>query len=176
MSATTRSQMMTVSSVAVRHKEAVLAGAVYIPVLDELFTASVEQLSTMNGRPIHVSGITSVAASIMLTGLDKSLDPALPHFEVFRRTAASMQKTRVLGSAATDLCQVACGRAEAYYESGIYIWDVAAGGLIVERAGGKAEVLRHQDNGRLVFLATNGSVHSGVRDLIEGRNSTNLQA
>ena len=74
-----------------------------------------------------------------------------------------------MGSAALDLCQVAAGAGEAYFQCGVYLWDVAAAGLIVRRAGGRAEVLRRQDGGRLCYLGTNGRVHDALaRALVPG--------
>jgi myo-inositol-1(or 4)-monophosphatase len=80
--------------------------------------------------------------------------------------ASHAQKARVLGSAALDLCKVACGQADGYYENGIFPWDMAAGTLLVERAGGRSEILRRGPDRRLMVLATNGRIHEEARSLI----------
>jgi myo-inositol-1(or 4)-monophosphatase len=152
-------------SIAVMRNGGAIAGAVYLPVIDELYTATIDQPAMRNGSIIHVSNVGDLTKSIGLTGLDKNDGTATPSFEIFRKISISPQKTRIMGSAAADMCQVACGRADGYYESGIYLWDVAAAGLIVERAGGKAEIIRQDNNKRISFIATNGRIHSSLRNL-----------
>jgi myo-inositol-1(or 4)-monophosphatase len=153
-------------SVAVAVNGKVAAGAVYAPATNECFTAATGHPARLNGRIIHVSRTRCVARALVLTGLDKSVDPRRPSFEIFRRLSASAQKARVMGSAALDICRVACGQADGYFESGIYLWDVAAAGLVVRQAGGRAEILRRLDNGRLQFLASNGRIHRALRRLV----------
>lgn len=153
-------------SIAVRFNDTLASGVVYIPVSDELFTAANDLPAQRNGSDIHVSNTCKLAESIVLTGLDKNDGTALPPFEIFRTISLHTRKTRIMGSAAADMCQVACGRAEGYYESGIYIWDVAAAGLIINRAGGKSEIITKGANNRLSFLATNGKIHDSLRSLI----------
>jgi len=155
-------------SIAVRHQGKSLAGAVYAPELDELYTASLEAPAQCNGRPIRVSSCNTLADAIVLTGMDKTNDPNIPPLELFRTIAAHTQKARILGSAALDMCHVAAGRAEAYFESGVYVWDVAAAGLICEQAGGQSELLRPLPDHRIQFLSTNRLIHAPLKDLIEG--------
>ena len=153
-------------SVAVRRAGKLLAGAVYAPALAECYTAARGAHATCNGTPLAVSATPDLAGSLVCTGLDKNIDPRLPPFEIFRTLSASTQKTRVLGAAALDICRVASGQADGYFETGIYTWDVAAAGLIVEQAGGRIETLREYDAGRLMFLATNGLIHDALRELV----------
>ena len=152
-------------SIAVRYHEDIVAGVVYAPVLNELYTATTDQPSLLNDSTIQVSTVETLSKAIVLTGLDKDIDSALPPFAIFEKIASNTQKARIMGSAALDICQVACGRADGYFESGIFIWDVAAAGLIVRQAKGKAEILTHQDNNRLQFLATNGRIHAALKTL-----------
>jgi len=154
------------SSVAVRRGAKFLAGAIYSPALRELYTACVGKPACLNGKPIHVSTIGKLAESIVFTGLDKNIHKNIAPFEIFERIAGNTQKARITGSAALDICRVACGQAEAYFESGIYIWDIAAAGLIVQQAGGRIELLARQDNHRLCFIATNGKVHNAMKKLV----------
>jgi myo-inositol-1(or 4)-monophosphatase len=153
-------------SVAVRRDGRTLAGAVYAPVFDELYTASAGGPATCNGTVLAVSATDSLAAAIVHTGLDKNVAPELPPLEIFKRIAGAVQRPRIMGSAALDICYVAAGKADAYFESGIYIWDLAAAALIVEQAGGKAEILVRQADRRLCFAASNGRLHDAFKRVL----------
>jgi myo-inositol-1(or 4)-monophosphatase len=153
-------------SVAARSGDEVLAGAVYAPALDELYTAAVGAPARRNGRALRVSRERSVSRALVMTGLDKSQDPRRPSFETFRRLSAHVQKARVVGCAAVDLCRVAAGEADAYFESGIYVWDIAAAGLMVRQAGGRTEVLEDLGGHRMRYLGSNGALHAALRRLV----------
>ncbi len=155
------------SSVAVRVAGEVVAGATYAPVSDELFCATVDGPALCNGEPIHVSDVRELAEVVAFSGLEKTFDTDQSALEVVRAMAAHVRKIRLFGAAALDMCQVAAGRSEAFFQSGLFIWDVAAGALIVERAGGRAELLKRLDGGRYRYLITNGHVHDGLRSVIE---------
>lgn len=155
------------TSVAVRQGNQVLAGVVYAPMVQELFTATADGPATLNGNPIAVSAVDTLDQSIVMTGLDKNVSSTVPPFAIFNKLAANTQRVRIMGAAALDICHVASGIADAYFESGIYIWDVAAAGLIVQRAGGAAGILRQLDPQRLMFLASNGRTHAAMTQLIE---------
>lgn len=147
------------SSVAVRHQGEIVAGAVYAPVLDQLYTASREHPSCLNDRPIQPSSVKEIEQAMVYTGMSKQV-----HMEtreaVDRLTYLSnaAQKIRMNGSAALDICQVACGVADAYIESGIYLWDYAAAGLIAEQAGALLHTrpLPHADGATAVLCSTPG--------------------
>jgi myo-inositol-1(or 4)-monophosphatase len=140
---------------------------VYAPELDELYTATAERPSECNGSSIRVSDIDEVEESMVFTGLDKNVLPDVPPYEIFKKIAVNAQKTRVMGCASHDMCRVACGQGEGYFEAGIHIWDVAASGLIVQQAGGRAEVIGRYADNRLQFLATNGRIHEELKKLVE---------
>ena len=114
-----------------------VAGVVYDPFCDELWTALQGRPARLNGRIIHVSSRRKLAEAIVSIGFAKtrqSLEAAFPYFaDLIRR----VRKVRIMGSAALALTYVACGRFDAYIERGIRIWDIAAGGFIVECAGGQ---------------------------------------
>jgi len=154
-------------SVAVRSGDMLLAGAVYSPVLDRLYTATIDTPALCNGTQIQVSTVDRLDEAIVLTGIDKSPDPAVPPLTSFRNIALAVQRPRVMGCASLDICAVAEGRGDAYYESGIFIWDVAAAGLIVERAGGAIEHLGPWSGDSLRFLASNGRLHEALRAIVE---------
>lgn len=158
---------MWCSSVAVRQGEQVLAGAVYAPMLDELYTAAIDRLARCNGRRLHVSDVSTLKRAMICTGLEKSRNPFAPPFQMLQRLHSGVQKCRVMGSAALDLCRVAQGHTDGYFESGIFLWDVAAAGLIVERAGGRADILRQKPDHRYCYVATNGLIHRALCRLLE---------
>jgi len=153
-------------SIAVERRGTIVAGAVYAPVTDELYTASLEQAAQCNGAALHVSTVTSLDRALVLTGVDKDGAPGQPPFERFLRITDRVQRSRIMGCAALDICHVAAGRADAYFESGIYTWDMAAAALIVQQAGGRGEILARRGGHRLCFAATNGRVHQELKDLL----------
>ena len=155
-------------SVAVRRGENVVAGAIYAPAVDELFLATEDSEATCNGEPIRVSDIRGLDEAMVMSGLEKSVIPGLEAYTILNAIAANVQKGRVMGSAALDMCCVARGQAEGYFEAGIFTWDVSAAALIVRRAGGRTELLKHlAAPHRLCFLATNGHIHRALREIVE---------
>jgi myo-inositol-1(or 4)-monophosphatase len=154
-------------SVAVRRGTTVLAGAVYAPMLNALYMASIDGPATCNGERIQVSDRRALNESIIMTGMDKNLEPGVPPLACFERIANSCRKARIAGSAAVDLCWVAHGGADGYFEGSIYLWDVAAAGLIVERAGGRTEILaRRQEPNQLRYIASNGLIHDQLKAIL----------
>jgi myo-inositol-1(or 4)-monophosphatase len=154
--------------VAARRGEEALAAAVYAPLLREIYTATAAGPALCNGLPLRVSAVSDLGSAVVHTGLDRQDGVGGASFPVFQAVARAAQRPRVLGSAALDICRVAAGQADAYVETGVYVWDVAAAGLIVRRAGGRGEVLAWRDakRRRLSYLASNGLIHSALRDLI----------
>jgi myo-inositol-1(or 4)-monophosphatase len=120
---------------------------------------------------ISVSGAKTLADSIVMTGLDKNAAPGARPYAFMEAIAMNSRKARIMGSAALDICFVAAGRADGYFEAGIYIWDVAAAGLIVRRSGGLAEQTGTTDDGRLHFMATNGKIHAELLGVINAAKS-----
>lgn len=154
-------------SVAVQHKGRTVAGAVFAPALNELYTATRTGPALRNGKPIRVSGTARLESALVMTGLDQKLSRRMKRLALFKAIAESVRKARVMGAAALDACRVAAGQADAYFESGIYTWDVAAAGLVVERAGGRIETLASPGPHRLIFLASNGRIHQPMKRLIK---------
>ena len=114
-----------------------MLGVIYDPFLDELWTAVRGEPARCNGRVIHVSKRTKLCDAIVTIGFAKSNENLRKSLPYFVQLAKRVRKVRIMGSAALALTYVAMGRFDAYVERGISLWDVAAGGLIVERAGGK---------------------------------------
>lgn len=149
-------------SIALMAKDEVVVGVVYEVNLDECFYAYKGSKAFMNGQEISVTKANKLNDSLIATGFPyydyRKMNPYLNLF------ASLMQHTRGLrrlGSAAVDLAYVACGRFEAFYEYGLNPWDVAAGTLIVQQAGGK--VTDFKGDGDFVFgkeiIASNGLIH-----------------
>jgi len=136
-----------------------LLGVVYDPFTDELWTAVRGGSARLNGRVIRVSRCRKLNEAVVSIGFAKSrasLEAALPYFLWLARR---VRKMRMLGSAALALTYVASGRLDAYIERGISLWDVAAGGLILECAGGTfwSEPAGHGHKFRMI--ASNGLLH-----------------
>jgi myo-inositol-1(or 4)-monophosphatase len=114
-----------------------IAGVVYNPLTEELFTAHKGSGAFLNDKRIRVSGRQSVAGTIIGTGFSpRQRDKIKPHFEILSNLMASAEDIRRTGSAALDLAFVACGRTDAFFEFGLKPWDMAAGILLVREAGG----------------------------------------
>jgi myo-inositol-1(or 4)-monophosphatase len=152
-------------SVAVRYNGKSLAAAVFIPQLNQMFEATHDGQATCNGTPIHVSDQERPELALMATGMGKWQNKETP-LKIFQAITELVQRPRMMGAAAADICMVAAGRVDAFFESGIYLWDIAAAGLIVERAGGTCEILAQYPNGRLAFLATNSRLHTPCKAVI----------
>lgn len=122
-------------SVAACDDDGAFAGAVYLPATDELFSAERGGGATLDGRPIRCSATTELSLTLVATGF--SYSPAARPAQGYRawQLLPSIRDLRRLGAAAADLCHVACGRLDAYYEQYLNPWDTAAGALIAAEAG-----------------------------------------
>jgi myo-inositol-1(or 4)-monophosphatase len=114
-----------------------IVGVVYDPFCDEMWTAIRGQQSKLNGTAIHVSSRTKLEEAIVSIGFAKSKETLRKTLPYFNRLVPRVRKTRIMGAAALGLVYVASGRFDAYVEGGISLWDIAAGGLIIECAGGE---------------------------------------
>lgn len=113
-------------------------GAVYDPMRDEMFLAERGKGAYLNGRPLRVSSATELQRSLLVTGFPyNAWDTPQDNFANFVKLGKLTQGVRRLGSAALDLCYVAAGRFDGFWEMALNPWDVAAGGLIAEEAGAR---------------------------------------
>ncbi len=157
-------------SIAFARSGQVVAGVVFDPSRDEMFTASQGNGAFMNGEPISTSGARSLKEAIIATGFYYDRDA------IMRKTlksienlfAANIHGIRRFGSAALDLCWVACGRFDAYFEYKLSVWDFAAGMFILEEAGG---CCTDQQGGPLKLTSTgvavtNGRFHNEFLDIV----------
>ncbi|RBL93750.1 inositol monophosphatase family protein [Chitinophaga flava] len=159
-------------SIGVEKEGEMILGAVYNPFMNELFVAEKGKGATLNDKPIHVSTKTNVATSCLVTGFpykweESENDP----LNVLGNVIKQGIPVRRLGSAAIDLCWVACGRFDGFWEHHLQAWDSAAGYLLVEEAGGKVTDFSGNKYSpyQKQILATNGHIHSALKDLINGK-------
>ena len=122
-------------SIAAADIDGALAGAVYVPATEELFAAARGQGATLNGEPIHCSTTTDIATALVATGFSYHPDMRQKHMRRLQHIIADIRDIRRFGAAAPDLCYVAAGRVDAYFEEHLGPWDLAAGELIAREAG-----------------------------------------
>jgi myo-inositol-1(or 4)-monophosphatase len=144
-------------------------GLILNPVGRELFCAMRGQGAELNGRPIRVSRTKSVRESLLVTGFPYDLEPVIdPLMRRLERCLLAAQGVRRLGSAALDLCYVACGRFDGFWEQNLAPWDTAAGWIIAQEAGGMVSDFSQGaysiDNKEI--LATNGLIHQEMTTLL----------
>src|ERR1700687_880501 len=154
-------------SIALAKEAALLAGVVYNPVSDELFAAAQGQGATLNGKPIHVSAIDTLATSLLVTGFPAHKRSQNPNIHFYWDFTLRSHGVRRDGSAALDLAAVAAGRFEGFWEFGLKKWDTAAGVLLVEEAGGRVSDFDGASYalGGPVLLASNGKVHEEMQQV-----------
>jgi myo-inositol-1(or 4)-monophosphatase len=142
-----------------------ILGVVYDPFCDELWTAVRGGPAMLNGRRIHASRRTVLAEAIVAIGFAKEGASLRENLPVFNALVKKVRKMRIMGSAALTLAYVASGRFDASIESGINLWDIAAAGFILERAGG--EFWRRPIAGSQTYrmLANNGLLRRQLEDL-----------
>jgi myo-inositol-1(or 4)-monophosphatase len=145
-----------------------LAGVIYDPERDELFSARAGQGASLNDRPLKVSGVEELSQALVVTGFAYNLEDHLADdLKRLESMLVSTQGIRRLGSAALDLAYVASGRMDSFWEVGLHPWDLAAGALLVKEAGGRVTDMGGAEfavlSGRI--LASNGLIHG---QMVEG--------
>ncbi|HET9164770.1 MAG TPA: inositol monophosphatase family protein, partial [Candidatus Angelobacter sp.] len=123
-------------SIALEHKGQRIAGVVYDPSRDEMFAAEKGAGAFLNGRSMHVSAIARLKESLVATGFPSHKRHKNPNIHFYHQITLRSHGVRRAGSAALDLCYLACGRYDAYWEFNLNSWDTAAGVLLVQEAGG----------------------------------------
>lgn len=158
------------TSVALWHRDHVVAGVINLPLLGELYSAGKGMGAFRNGVPIHVSRVDDVQDALVATGfpyaIEEHLDTVLRHLQTL---LPASQGVRRPGAAALDLAYVACGRYDAFWESALNPWDVAAGILLVNEAGGCISEFDSATPHRLRspnILASNGLLHEAMAGLL----------
>ncbi|GAB4388432.1 MAG: inositol monophosphatase family protein [Thermodesulfovibrionales bacterium] len=150
-------------SVALEHRGEIIAGAVLDPTRQELFTAEKGGGAFLNGRPVRVSGLASMADSLIATGFPFRKKELIDvYLRAFKGVFMKVSGMRRAGAAALDLAYVAAGRCEGFFEAGLSPWDVAAGDILVREAGGLISDFAggggHLSTGNVV--AANPAVHA----------------
>ena len=158
-------------SIGIEKDGKMILGAVYNPFIGELFIAEKGKGSTLNNKTIHVSNKSDVSTSCLVTGFPYTyLDEANGPLQVFEKLIRKGVPVRRLGSAAIDLCWVAMGRFDGFYEHQLQAWDSAAGFLMIEEAGGKVTDLsgKYYNPYQHGIVATNGKIHDELLNVING--------
>ncbi|HEX5038472.1 MAG TPA: inositol monophosphatase family protein [bacterium] len=149
-------------SIALEHRGKILVGVVYHPLLDELFWSVRGRGAYLNKKKIRVSPIKKLKRSLLATGFAYNVHTTkndnIGHFTNFIKTAQAVRRD---GAAAIDMCYIACGRFEGFWELGLKPWDTAAASLILEEAGGRSTLFKGQklDLYADEIVASNGFIH-----------------
>lgn len=157
-------------SIALARGDEPVVGVVLNPISGELFTAVRGGGAELNGQPIHVSDAADISESLLVTGFPYDRRHRMADLMArFSRCLAAARGVRRLGSAAMDLCYIACGRFEGFWEENLKPWDTAAGALIAAEAG--AAVTDFADRpwrlDSAQILATNGRIHAQLLPLLD---------
>ncbi|HVF41928.1 MAG TPA: inositol monophosphatase family protein [Pyrinomonadaceae bacterium] len=155
-------------SIALEHEGRVVLGVVYDPTRDELFAAERGGGATLNGRGLRVSETDELNGALLCTGFPYDVRDRGDFARHFRNFIMRAQSVRRDGAAALDLAYVAAGRFDAFYEEGLRPWDVAAGVLLVEEAGGR---VTHYDGSPFQIYtppiaASNGLIHEAMLEVL----------
>lgn len=162
------------SSLALEIDGVAQVAAVYDPTRRELFTAERGGGAFLNGRPMKVSAAETLLEAVLVTGFPYDVHLRVAEIVgLFGEFVGRARAVRRLGSAAIDLCYVAAGRMDGFWERDLNAWDIAAGALLVEEAGGTISNFKGEpfaSRGRDV-LASNGTIHKAMLDVIAGGTS-----
>jgi len=156
-------------TIGIECKGEIVAGVVYDPNLEELYTAERGSGAFLNGKRLHVSATSDLTQSLLVTGFpyDISTNPnrAIERFIGFLKSARGVRR---LGSAALDLCWVAAGRFDGFWEVNLHPWDTAAGLLMVGEAGGTVTDFQGKPGSiyRKEILASNGIIHDSMANIL----------
>lgn len=155
-------------SVAAVDEDGPVVGVVHNPNTGETFSAFRGGGALMNGRSIHVSERDDLATALIGTGFSYDSDARTQQAEIVGRVLPRVRDIRRAGSAALDLCSVACGRLDGLYEAPMEPWDKAAGSLIVAEAGGTVSVMPPPGGQSAGVIAAGPALHDELRSLVLG--------
>ena len=148
-------------SIALRHAGELILGVIYDPSQDELWVAE-NGTATLNGQAITVSGREQPGQAMVTIGFSKTEDSLEAGFKRFKHLAGRVRKNRMMGSAALAMAYIASGRLDAYIEHEISLWDIAAGHLLIENAGGKVALTPlppEKGEEKFSIIASNSALH-----------------
>ncbi len=151
-------------SIALEHRGTVVLGVVYDPMRDELFAGERGRGATLNGTPIQVSTTDQLIRSLLATGFPYDIEQRAENSAIWDIFLNASQGTRRDGAAALNLCYVAAGRLDGFWERPLQPWDIAAGGLIIQEAGGTVTTYEEEpfDPYRREVIASNGQIHAAM--------------
>ncbi len=156
-------------SLALEERGELVLGVVYLPHMDELFCATKGGGAFLNQRPISVSRVEKIDEALVATGFPYDIHTKYRSvLDLFQKVIVKAQGVRRPGSAAIDLCYVAAGRFDAFWEEGLKPWDTAAGALIVREAGGRVTTYQGgpYDPYQSTIVASNSLLHQTMLDII----------
>lgn len=156
-------------SIALQREAVVVVGVVLEVASGDLFTAIRGRGAYRNGAPVRVSRQSRLGVGLLATGFPyRAIDHLESYLAVFRRFMQQARGVRRFGAASVDLAYVACGCFDGFYETGLHAWDVAAGTLLVEEAGGRVTDYRNTLNPLFAkqILATNGLLHEAMLEVL----------
>jgi myo-inositol-1(or 4)-monophosphatase len=165
-------------SIAVAHRGEVVAGVVYDPIREELFRAVRGKGATCNGQPLHVSAEKRLEQALLAGGFAGDPDGARKaNLRGLLSLVPHVRSIRTAGSAALHLAYVAAGRLSGFWEIDLNAWDLAAGCLLVEEAGGQVTDTRGEAYSLAVrhIVATNGHIHEGVLHILQEAGATGFE-
>ena len=158
-------------SIGYEQEGTILMGGIYNPFHEELFFAEKGKGAFLNRKRIHVSKAETLSRSLLVTGFpyDRTERPDY-YLKYVKQFLQKTQGLRRLGSSALDLCYVACGRFDGYWEMKLNAWDVAAGTLIVREAGGRVTDIKGEEHSIYgdELIATNSLIHKEMLELLQG--------
>jgi myo-inositol-1(or 4)-monophosphatase len=151
-------------SMGLEYKKRRIAGVVFDPTRNEMFSAEQGTGAFLNGAPIHVSKTARLAESLVATGFPSNKRHRNPNIHFYHQITLRTHGVRRAGSAALDLCYVACGRFDGFWEFNLNPWDTAAGMLLVEEAGGRVSDYqgRYCETAGRETMASNGLIHEAL--------------
>lgn len=135
-----------------------VVGVIYDPMRDEMFSTALGQPTRLNGRVVRASKRRKLADTICTVAFFKDKETIRRGQTVFNALLPRVRKLRLLGAAALDLAYIACGRFDAYVEFGVKLWDIAAGLLLVENAGGRTLVRPTKEEHGYALLSMSGAI------------------
>jgi myo-inositol-1(or 4)-monophosphatase len=158
-------------SIAVEDDKGSAVGVVYDPAKRELWQAVRGEGATLDGATLRCSTVDDLSMALVGTGFGYESERRAVQSRVLPDLLPAVRDIRRLGSGALDLCSVAAGRLDAYYEQGLSPWDLSAGGLIAREAGALVTGLRGEPAGRALVLAAGPGVHQQLHDLLVGHDA-----
>jgi myo-inositol-1(or 4)-monophosphatase len=153
-------------SIAVEDDEGALVAAVHAPVTGETWTAWRGHGAWLDGRTIHPTEVADLGSALVATGFGYRVDRRTRQAQVTAAVLPRVRDIRRSGAASLDLCDVACGRLDGYYEQGLQRWDLAAGRLVVSEAGGVVSGLGGRPPGEPMVVAAGRRLHPSLERLL----------